>query len=96
MCALIRIHSLLAIVVLPSLKVVVKIIFGNLTSNRVCIYIIMLVTCPCLHAWCVRVCMSSVAVLAIDGFLKMFRRRNWWAKVSCDADINQSTGSMVM
>ena len=39
MCALIRIHSLLAIVLLPSLKVAVKIIFGNLTSNRVCVYI---------------------------------------------------------
>jgi len=32
----------------------------------------------------------------IDGFHSVFHHRNWRAKVSCDVDINQSVGSMVM
>ena len=32
----------------------------------------------------------------IDGFHSIFHHGNWRAKVSCDVDINQSAGSMVM
>ena len=31
-----------------------------------------------------------------DGFHSIFHHRNWRAKVSCDVDINQTAGSMVM
>jgi len=41
------------------------------------------------------VVMVEHLVLYIDGFHSIFHHRNWRAKVSCDADINQSTGSMV-
>ena len=33
---------------------------------------------------------------SIDRFHSIFQHRNWSAKVSCDVDINQSAGSMVM
>jgi len=36
-----------------------------------------------------------VRTVAIDGFHSICHHRNWMAKVSCDVDINQSTGSMV-
>jgi len=32
----------------------------------------------------------------IDRFHSIFHHRNWRAKASCDVDINQSAGSMVM
>jgi len=32
----------------------------------------------------------------IDRFNSVFHHRNWRVKVSCDVDINQSAGSMVM
>ena len=32
----------------------------------------------------------------IDGFHSIFYHRNWRANVSCDVDINQSAGSMVI
>jgi len=35
-------------------------------------------------------------VWPIDGFHSIFHHRNWRAKVSCNVDINQSAGSMVM
>ena len=38
-----------------------KIIFGNLTSNRVCVYIYMLPTHAYMHGVCMYACMSSVA-----------------------------------
>jgi len=31
-----------------------------------------------------------------DRFHTIFHHRNWRAKVSCDVDISQSAGSMVM
>jgi len=33
---------------------------------------------------------------SIDGFHSIFHHRNWRAKMSCNVDINQSAGSMVM
>ena len=33
---------------------------------------------------------------SIDGFHSILHHRNWRAKVSCDVDINQSAGNMVM
>jgi len=32
----------------------------------------------------------------LDGFQSIFHHRNWRAKVSCDVDVNQSAGNMVM
>ena len=43
--------------------------------------------------------LSNVGIFILqltDGFDSIFYHRNWRAKVSCDVDINQSTGSMVM
>jgi len=37
-----------------------------------------------------------VLALPIDGFHSVFHHRNWRAKGSCDMDIDQSAGSMVM
>jgi len=34
--------------------------------------------------------------LCIDNFNSIFHHRNWRAKVSCDVDIDQLAGSMVM
>jgi len=48
-------------------------------------YTIILIYCP-----------SLVAVSAIDRFHSIFHHRNWRAKGSCDVDIDQSAGSMVM
>ena len=48
--------------------------------------------CSAIH----KVELECMCLIAIDRFHSIFHLRNWRAKVSCDMDINQSAGSMVM